>query len=209
VEGWFVDADARREGIGRLLLLEAERWAAAAGCREMASDTQPANHLSLAAHRALGFEESSRAVHLRKGLASTDRQSAEEGQHKDAYELVLIEGTFAVCRLEARACQPAWASAGNFVSVTRTSDELSVVCDSNAVPEGIRCERGWRCLRIRGSIPFSAVGVLARLTGPLADAGVSVFSVSTHDTDYLLIREENLSTTVATLGRHGFRVLAT
>lgn len=60
------------------------------------------------------------------------------------------------------------------------------------MPEGVRCERGWRCLRVAGALPFNAVGILASLTGALAEAGMSLFAVSTFDTDYLLVKAEDL-----------------
>jgi putative acetyltransferase len=69
VEGWYVDADLRRQGIGRRLLEVAEQWATAQGCKEMASDAQMENEVSLAAHKALGFEESSRSVYFRVKIA--------------------------------------------------------------------------------------------------------------------------------------------
>src|SRR6185437_6302828 len=98
-------------------------------------------------------------------------------------------GTFAVCRLGADATIPPWATAGSFFSITRTADELSVVCNQDAVPEGVVSERGWRCLRVAGTMPFSVIGVLASLTVPLAQAGISIFAVSTFDTDYLLVKQ--------------------
>jgi putative acetyltransferase len=79
VEGWFVDADARRGGIGRGLVRAAERWAAERGCRELASDAHPDNAISLAAHAAVGFAEVGRAVHLRKRLAAASGSAAEPG----------------------------------------------------------------------------------------------------------------------------------
>jgi hypothetical protein len=106
-----------------------------------------------------------------------------------ASTLVLLDGTFAVCRLASDAPVPAWAAGGPFVSITRTADELSLVCRQEAVPEGVRCERGWRCLRVAGTLDFSLVGVLASLLDPLAEAGVAVFTVSTFETDYLMVKE--------------------
>jgi hypothetical protein len=106
--------------------------------------------------------------------------------------LMVLPGTFAVCRLPAGAAVPPWAPAGDFTSATRTGSELSLVCPSAAVPEGVRCERGWRCLTVRGTLDFALVGVLASLLVPLAGAGVSVFAVSSFDTDHLLVREADL-----------------
>ncbi len=114
--------------------------------------------------------------------------------------LALLPGTFAVCRLPPDADIPGWAT-GEFVSVTRTGDELSVVCRQEAVPAGVRCESGWRCLRVAGILDFALVGILASLLVPLAEAGVSVFAASTFDTDYLLVREKDLGRAVAAL--HG------
>jgi hypothetical protein len=117
--------------------------------------------------------------------------------------LLVLDGTFAVCRLGGEAPIPPWATAGHFFSVTRTADELSIVCAQDAVPEGIVCERGWRCLRVAATMPFSVVGVLASLAAPLAEAGISVFAVSTFDTDYLLVREKDLERALDALRRMG------
>jgi hypothetical protein len=87
---------------------------------------------------------------------------------------------------------PAWATAGEFCSITRTQEEIPVVCAEECVPEGVKCDRGWRCLRVAGTIEFSVLGVLASLAVPLVEAGVSIFAVSTFDTDYLLMKAENL-----------------
>jgi hypothetical protein len=91
-------------------------------------------------------------------------------------------------------------------SITRAADELSVVCPQNLVPDGVRCERGWRCLRVAGTLDFSMIGVVASLVAPLAKAGVSVFVVSTFDTDYLLMKECDLERASATLRATGHQV---
>jgi hypothetical protein len=120
--------------------------------------------------------------------------------------LVLLNGAFAVCRLAPDAPIPSWACGGSFASITRTAEELSVVCHEGAIPVGVQCERGWRCLRVVGTLDFSLVGVLASLVGPLAEAGVSVFVTSTFDTDYLLLKEEKLEAGVEALLRAGHAV---
>jgi predicted metal-dependent HD superfamily phosphohydrolase len=120
--------------------------------------------------------------------------------------LLPVDGTFAVCRLAGAAPIPPWATASPFLSITRTANELSVVCRQDAVPEGVVCERGWHCVRVAGTMPFTVVGVLASLTAPLADAGVSVFAVSTFDTDYLLVKSDDLARAVDALRRHGHTV---
>jgi hypothetical protein len=95
----------------------------------------------------------------------------------------------AVCRLSASAPLPSWVR-GEFTSVTRTPDELSVICDEDAVPGDVQAERGWRMLRVQGPIPFDMTGVAAALVTPLAQAGISVFLLATYDTDYLLLKED-------------------
>ena len=84
---------------------------------------------------------------------------------------------------------------GNFSSITRTSDELSIVCPQSNVPIGIECEKDWRCLKVEGKLEFSQTGILASLATPLANAGISIFAISTFDTDYLLVKEEKLEMT--------------
>jgi hypothetical protein len=106
--------------------------------------------------------------------------------------LIVVHGSFAICRLEPRAAAPSWATTGDLISITHTADEVSVVCRQDAIPEGILSERGWCCLRVVGTIPFSVVGVLASLTAPLAEVGISVFAISTFNTDYLLVKADNL-----------------
>jgi hypothetical protein len=126
-----------------------------------------------------------------------------------ASTLVSLDGLFAVCRLAAETPLPAWAAggpAGSFVSVTRTADELSIVCRQELVPDDIRCERGWRALRVAGTLDFTLVGVLASLLVPLAEAGVAVFVMSTFDTDYLLVKEDRLDAAVEVVRREGHSV---
>lgn len=85
---------------------------------------------------------------------------------------------------------PEWASGGPFVSVTRTAEELSVVCRRESVPEGVKAETGWGCLKLEGPFAFSEVGILLSVLEPLSGAGIPIFAVSTFDTDYVLIKQE-------------------
>ena len=113
-------------------------------------------------------------------------------------ELDVLPGVFAVCRLEPGAEVPR-----EFWSVTRTADELSVICAEEAIPEGARAVRGWRALRVAGPLDFALTGVAAALTTPLAAAGVSVLPVATFDTDYLFVREELLARALSALTAAG------
>jgi hypothetical protein len=118
-------------------------------------------------------------------------------------ELEVVESRLAVCRLGGAEPIPGWAVRGAWFSVTRTFDELSVVCPDNLVPEDVLAERGWRALRVAGVMEFSVIGVLARLAVPLAEARISVFAVSTYDSDYLLVKEHFLEQAIETLRQAG------
>ncbi|MDQ6800303.1 MAG: ACT domain-containing protein [Acidobacteriota bacterium] len=102
-----------------------------------------------------------------------------------------LRDTFAIVRLPSPEEIPRWAS-GEFVSITRTADELSIVCRESAVPAGNQADRGWECLKVEGPMPLTTVGVAADFTALLAKAGVSVFLISTFDTDYVLVKGDAL-----------------
>ena len=112
--------------------------------------------------------------------------------------LARIPGKFAVARLSPDAPIPAWAT-GPVVSITRTADELSIVCDDDAVPNGVYAMRDFAALRVLGTIDFGVVGLLATMTGVLAEAAVSVFVFSSFDTDYLLVRSADFARACAAL----------
>jgi hypothetical protein len=120
--------------------------------------------------------------------------------------LEVLDATFAICRLDPDAPLPGWAGSGPFVSITRTEEELSVVCPQDVVPEGVQCDQGWRCLRVAGTLDFALVGVLASLLVPLADAAISIFTVSTFDTDFLLVKEEKLDRAIEVVTEAGHAV---
>jgi hypothetical protein len=109
-------------------------------------------------------------------------------QHKLKFQR--ITGSFAVCRLPPQAPLPDWALSGVVTSVTRTAEELSIVCPQENVPEGLQAEKGWICFELGGPFPFSQTGVLASFIDPLAERGVSIVAISTFDTDYVLVKEE-------------------
>jgi hypothetical protein len=111
----------------------------------------------------------------------------------------------AVARLAADDAVPAWVR-GTFTSITRTHDELSIICDETAVPDDVKSERGWRVLRVEGPIPFEMTGVGAALIAPLAEARISVFLMATYDTDYLLLKEEVFARSVEILRSRGHEI---
>jgi len=115
-----------------------------------------------------------------------------------------LSETYVVARLDPEERIP--ECRGAFWSVTRTPEELSVVCEERFAPEGASVEGGWRCLRVEGPLGFSLVGVLAGISTVLSQAGVSIFVVSTYDTDFILVKSENLDRAVEVLRAHGHEV---
>jgi hypothetical protein len=120
--------------------------------------------------------------------------------------LILLANRLAICRLDGDAPLPDWAMRQGWFSITRTQEELSVVCPEVLVPESIRAERGYRALRIAVVLDLTQVGVLASLASPLAGAGISLFALSTFDTDYLLVKEQDLGRAVEVLVAAGHAV---
>lgn len=122
----------------------------------------------------------------------------------DQVALRLVPGRLSVCRLPADAPWPIPARAQSLFSVTRTAQEISIVCDEDEAPHGARVEAEWSCLEVVGPLDFQMVGVLAGLTHCLAAVGVSVFVMSTYDTDLVLVREHNLVPAMAALAQSGY-----
>lgn len=121
-------------------------------------------------------------------------------------ELTLLPERFAISCLAADSPIPEWATQGPFFSVTRTSDELSVVCELSRVPLGVQCQPGWRILKVHGPFVLSEIGVLSALAAPLAESNISLFAVSTFDTDYLLVASATLSSAINALERAGHTI---
>jgi hypothetical protein len=121
-------------------------------------------------------------------------------------QLLVLEGELAVVRLNPTDAMTAWAQQGPISSITRTADELSIVCAASGVPMDVPAERGWRCLRVAGSLDFSLTGVLASIASPLAAGRISLFAISTYDTDYILVREERLPAAIDCLRAAGHAV---
>ncbi len=123
------------------------------------------------------------------------------------YPLQLLTETFAICRLAPDAPLPAWAMRPVvWLSITRTADELSIVCVDDEAPADVQCKRGYRALKVQGPIPFEAIGVLAGLTRPLADARISILAISTYDTDYLFVHSSDLAHAMLVLRAIGYLI---
>lgn len=117
--------------------------------------------------------------------------------------LRVLRGAFCVARLPADAPMPDWLPDKPWYSATRTDDELSIVCESRFVPSDVRHSRGWRMMQVQGPLDFDLTGILHGLTAPLAAGRISLFAVSTFDTDYVLVRETDLENAVWCLRQAG------
>lgn len=120
--------------------------------------------------------------------------------------LNILPQRLAVCRLEADEPLPAWAQNGSFFSITRTAEELSVVCEEGLNPPDVLCENGWRALMLEGPFDFDQIGILKSVLDSLAAARISIFAISTFETDYILVRAAELEKAVSALRLAGHRV---
>ena len=117
-------------------------------------------------------------------------------------ELVLLDGLYTLVRLPSGAPNPSWVR-GQFAAVIFSKGEISVVCETSAVPAHVEAHHGYRCLQVAGEFDLASVGVVAAITQPLASAGISLFAYSTWDTDYVLIQETDLQSAISALTEAG------
>jgi hypothetical protein len=118
-----------------------------------------------------------------------------------------LDETFALARLPPSAPVPEWVGGRDLIAVVRTRDELSIVCRDDAIPPDVaEVERGFRGLGVIGTLDFGVTSVIAGLSAPLAAAGIPIFNISTFDTDYILLREDNLDAAKSALSAAGYEV---
>jgi len=118
-----------------------------------------------------------------------------------------LPDSFAICQLPANTDVPAWALQSAFFCVTRTADELSVVCPQKMIPPDVRHEAAWACLKLEGPFPFSQTGVLTSFVQPLSDRAIPIFAVSTFDTDYVLVKEAWIDKAIEILKEAGHQAI--
>ena len=119
-----------------------------------------------------------------------------------------LPATFAICRLAPNAPVPEAIVDTPFVCITRTTEELSIVCPANRLPQNAKCELPWICFKLEGPFPFSLTGVLASVIDPLAQGGIPIFAISTFDTDYVLVKEEFAESALKTLQAAGHELIS-
>ena len=119
--------------------------------------------------------------------------------------LTITPEKLAIVQLPADEKIPNWVS-GNFYSITQTEDELSIVCNQDVVPKNAKADKGWKAIKIMGLLDFSLVGILANLSTILAKVNISIFAISTYNTDYLLVKKENLEKATEALKSAGHNI---
>jgi hypothetical protein len=120
--------------------------------------------------------------------------------------LKILPDRMAVCRFDPTTAVPGWIDQSGFYSITHTEQELAIVCAETLVARGTKSESGWRCFKVEGPLDFSEIGIIFSLTQPLAKNGISVFAISTFDTDYLMVKERDLAKAIGVLTAAGHDV---
>lgn len=122
------------------------------------------------------------------------------------YSISFLKLRLAICSLPPDAEIPIWADRGDLISLIRTSHELTVICEEDRIPLEIVKDSGWRAFYIDAALDFDLVGVLLSVINPLAEAGISIFALSTYETDYILVRDEYTEIAKQVLKKAGFRI---
>jgi uncharacterized protein len=112
-----------------------------------------------------------------------------------------LPGLYAIVRFSASALIPEWAAKGDFTSITRTAEELSIVCPVDIVPKNVDAGPRWLCLKLEGPFPFSQTGILLSFIEPLSSDQIPIFAISTYDTDYVLVPEKFAEAAISALQR--------
>ena len=120
--------------------------------------------------------------------------------------LEVIQGTYAVCQMPTGGGDMRWINKSGFWSVTETDEEVSVICLDECLPERMSKESGWALIRVAGPLDFSLVGILSSILTPLAESGISVFTLSTFNTDYIMVKHTQLAQAVSVLAYSGYSI---
>jgi len=135
---------------------------------------------------------------------SHDQNEMENGM---TLTLQILDGYYTIHRFPADSTLPVEVWESSFLSITKTEDELSIVCDASIVLDTEVNESGWSCIKVLGPLDFALTGILAKLSGVLAEARISIFAISTYDTDYILVQSEKLELAVKVLSKQGYIII--
>ena len=119
----------------------------------------------------------------------------------------LLKEHFGVCRLGKDEIIPEWLKNSEFYSITKTAEELSIVCSQNCIPSDIKCENNWRSLKVEGPLDFSLIGIMSSISTILAQEKISIFAISTYDTDYILVKDNDIANAVNALSSENYEIL--
>jgi len=123
-----------------------------------------------------------------------------------SFVISVLKDDYKVCRMNAFDGIPEWVLETPLSSITRTSEELSIVCPNSVAPDQLKCEQDWKCLKIHGPFGFDEIGIISNLTKVLSDANISVFVLSTFDTDYILVKRLNIEKAAKSLEDKGHEI---
>jgi len=126
---------------------------------------------------------------------------------KKRFTLSILPDRYGIYRFDPSFSVPERVYQSSFFSITRTLDELSIVCNEIHIPKEHHCSSGWRCLQVKGPLDLSETGILSALSRSLAQAKIPIFALSTYETDYLLVKEQDLKRTVETLESNGHKII--
>jgi uncharacterized protein len=138
-------------------------------------------------------------------VANQDDERPRAKRHQLKYRW--MPDVYAIVRLAPDAPVPDWATKGEFTSISRTSEELSIVCPADNLPPDVNSPHHWICLKLEGPFPFSQTGILLSFIEPLSNNGVPIFAISTYDTDYVLIQEDHMGNVTDLLRDAGHELL--
>jgi hypothetical protein len=136
-------------------------------------------------------------------MPTTTHESGHARPHRQSLKFRQLPGPYAIVRLAPDAAIPAWATKGDFTSITRTAEELSIVCPAENLPPDVSTQHHWICFKLEGPFAFSQTGILLSFIEPLSNKGIPIFAISTYDTDYVLVQEEFAEVTLQALDEAG------
>ena len=118
----------------------------------------------------------------------------------------LLQGTYAVCQIKDTENFLSYFDEKEFFSITKTEDEISVVMLQDKISSDVKVEKDWRILKVEGTLDFSLIGILAKISGILAKNSISIFVISTFNTDYILVKEEKIEKAMTVLSKEGYEI---
>ena len=118
----------------------------------------------------------------------------------------LLQGTYAVCQIKDTENILNCFDEKDVFSITKTEDEISVVMLQDKISNDVKAEKDWRILKVEDTLDFSLIGILAKISGILAKNSISIFVISTFNTDYILVKEEKIEKAMTVLSEEGYEI---